>query len=516
MAPYNKHILTLFLTLIFISVKINAQEVRVIDNKGTIQTVNNTRVFTGAINKPSNADAIIGDIYFDQYPNPNSVEIWDGALWKVIKNNTTHTGTSGSVFFADIFGNPTENNSQLFWDDGNNRLGIGTPSPDNKLHVTGAIKSEGILNSDGTVGEPSYRFSDDTDTGIYSPLQDEIGLTVGGIEAIHIDETSNNTTVAINETLELNGKLLDITNSEGTSGQILSSTNTGTNWIDNTKNSVTTNNAAPLFPIENDVWFDTLNSEIKIYDTIDGWKLITSTSASGNIYTTNGTLTTDRTVTGAGLGVALTFSNINGFTLNSINSNIYNAAGSNVFSAGSSTTITSAASNVFTSAAATQLRSTSGIVEIFGATGIDLVSNTNVTGNISVTGTYADSSGDTGTDGQILSSIGAGAGTNWIDPPTIKAMGKIAANGNEIKITTDYTVTKAGLGNGRYQINIPAAMQTNANYIIQLTAFANGNGNDDYIVISYYDQTTANFKVEIKNYNGGRRNKPFMFTILDF
>ncbi|MBM1108058.1 hypothetical protein JQC67_18040 [Aurantibacter crassamenti] len=146
-------------------------------------------------------------------------------------SDLAHSGTTGSVFFADALGNPSENNSQLFWDNSSNSFGIGTASPTNKLHVTGAIRSQGLLNSNGTVNEPSYRFQADTNTGMYRPAADEIGFTVGGIQALRIDETSNNTTVIVNETLELEGDVLDTSNSPGTAGQVLSSTGTGTAWV---------------------------------------------------------------------------------------------------------------------------------------------------------------------------------------------------------------------------------------------------------------------------------------------
>ena len=93
-------------------------------------------------------------------------------------------------------------------------------------------------------------------------------------------------------------------------------------------------------------------------------------------------------------------------------------------------------------------------------------------------------------------------------------MGKINADGSVAKITTGYTVAR--LGTGRYQINIPAAQRTDANYTIQLTPFANGTGVNQYIVISYYDQTPSDFKVEIKNYYASLINREFMFTILNF
>ncbi|WP_396633648.1 beta strand repeat-containing protein [Maribacter sp. R86514] len=143
------------------------------------------------------------------------------------------TGTTGSIFFADTDGTPTEENSELFWNNSSNSLGIGTNTPSNKLHVSGAIRSQGILNSNGTVGEPSYRFSNDPNTGMYRPAADEISFSVGGIEALKVEETSNNTSVIVNETLELEGAVLDENDSAGTAGQVLTSTATGTEWVDN-------------------------------------------------------------------------------------------------------------------------------------------------------------------------------------------------------------------------------------------------------------------------------------------
>ncbi|QXP60100.1 beta strand repeat-containing protein [Olleya sp. HaHaR_3_96] len=158
--------------------------------------------------------------YLDENGTANAVDL----------SSIVHTGTQGSVFFAGADGNPTENNTQLFWDNTNNRMGIGTNTPDNKLQVTGAIRSAGFLNSDGNTGEPAYRFTDDTNTGLYSPAADEIGLAVGGLEAVNIDETSGATTVTINETLDLDGAVLDKNDSPGTPGQVLTSTSTGTEW----------------------------------------------------------------------------------------------------------------------------------------------------------------------------------------------------------------------------------------------------------------------------------------------
>ncbi len=142
------------------------------------------------------------------------------------------TGTAGSIFFSDGAGNLVENNAQLFWDSGNNRLGVGTNAPDSKFQVSGEIRSTSFASSGGTAGQPAYSFytGTDTNTGMYRPAADEIGFSVGGIEALNIDETSDNTTVTIREKLKLEGTLEDINNSTGTAGQVLTSTGTGTAW----------------------------------------------------------------------------------------------------------------------------------------------------------------------------------------------------------------------------------------------------------------------------------------------
>uniref|UniRef100_UPI002624BEA0 hypothetical protein n=1 Tax=uncultured Maribacter sp. TaxID=431308 RepID=UPI002624BEA0 len=144
------------------------------------------------------------------------------------------SGTTGSIFFADTDGTPTENNGQLFWNNSDNRLSIGNPlTGSNKLTVNGATRTSGLNNSNGTIGVPSYRFSDDSNTGMFSPNDEQIGFSVDGAEALRIDGTTSTTSVIINETLELEGTVLDENDSAGTVGQVLSATATGTEWVDN-------------------------------------------------------------------------------------------------------------------------------------------------------------------------------------------------------------------------------------------------------------------------------------------
>lgn len=58
-------------------------------------------------------------------------------------NATWRAGISGSIPFIDGLGIVTQANSQLFFDFTNNRLGVGTNAPSNKLHVNGTGQFEG-------------------------------------------------------------------------------------------------------------------------------------------------------------------------------------------------------------------------------------------------------------------------------------------------------------------------------------------------------------------------------------
>ena len=73
---FFKNLNTLFLTcaLAFISIA-NAQEVRVIDNKGTIKMVNNNQVTT---DDAQPTDPLEGDVWVDTSAAPNIIKVWDG------------------------------------------------------------------------------------------------------------------------------------------------------------------------------------------------------------------------------------------------------------------------------------------------------------------------------------------------------------------------------------------------------------------------------------------------------
>ncbi|SFW68204.1 beta strand repeat-containing protein [Cellulophaga fucicola] len=131
---------------------------------------------------------------------------------KTYVDSKTVSGTTGSIFFADATGQATENNSQLFWDNTNNRLGIGRTNPQDKLDVEGQIRArDGFAATGGTVGQPSYGFytNGDTNTGMFRIAEDQIGFSTAGIQAITIDATQNVGigTTSPNSTLHTGGSL---------------------------------------------------------------------------------------------------------------------------------------------------------------------------------------------------------------------------------------------------------------------------------------------------------------------
>ena len=279
---YTIQLILLNLALILFSISTNAQEVRVIDNKGTLTTINKVTTSSTAPTDP-----VIGDVWYDDtIPAETIGKIYDGTSWKFL----SRIGTTGSVFFAGTDGAPTEDNAQLLWDNANNKLYVGNPfniADANKLTVNGTARAIRFRSSDGTVGNPAFKFSNDNDTGMYTPDLDQLSFTAGGVEAVRIEEVAGSSKVTIKETLELDAKLLDENDLAGTNGQILSATATGTRWIDsNNSNTVTTSNTAPTSPIEGDVWYDDTTPDETIGKIYDGtnWIYISRIGTPGSVF----------------------------------------------------------------------------------------------------------------------------------------------------------------------------------------------------------------------------------------
>lgn len=87
------------LLLLLVFTNLNAQEIRVIDNKGSFKTIQNNRVFTknddpslGLPNPTPPTNAIEGDIWLDDSGTYRVPKIWSDGKWKkLIKNNELNT-----------------------------------------------------------------------------------------------------------------------------------------------------------------------------------------------------------------------------------------------------------------------------------------------------------------------------------------------------------------------------------------------------------------------------------------
>lgn len=92
----NKIILTISCVLVF-SIKTNAQEIMVINNKGTIATVNNNTVTTANV-APTNP--VEDDLWFNTTTTPNTISVWNGTAWLRISSTPSNwliTGNSGTT-----------------------------------------------------------------------------------------------------------------------------------------------------------------------------------------------------------------------------------------------------------------------------------------------------------------------------------------------------------------------------------------------------------------------------------
>ncbi len=76
----------------------------------------------------------------------------------IISGNLTVNGTispgsytTGSVLFAGVGGAISQDNSQLFWDNTNNRLGIGTTAPSYTFDVNGDVRVVGNFRFDAGI-----------------------------------------------------------------------------------------------------------------------------------------------------------------------------------------------------------------------------------------------------------------------------------------------------------------------------------------------------------------------------
>ena len=136
----NNNIITLF--ILFVVTVNNAQQIRVIDNKGTIETVRNNQVITASL-MPTNP--LQNDVWFDISGTNTIVKIYDSnnSSWKIINSDNVTTNTNS----------PTINNIGDIWFDTNR-----TP---NTLNVwNGTAWSNGAWPSNKVTNELCFQNDD--------------------------------------------------------------------------------------------------------------------------------------------------------------------------------------------------------------------------------------------------------------------------------------------------------------------------------------------------------------------
>ncbi|KQC29732.1 hypothetical protein AAY42_07395 [Flagellimonas eckloniae] len=99
-----------------------------------VDATNGLQVPDGGITLAKLADAAADDQILQWNATSTAWELADGSALQ-----QTINGTLGSIFFSDGAGSLLENNTNLFWDNtfdsGNGALGLGTTTPQTKLHI---------------------------------------------------------------------------------------------------------------------------------------------------------------------------------------------------------------------------------------------------------------------------------------------------------------------------------------------------------------------------------------------
>ena len=105
---------------------------------------------------------------------------------------TVTGGTTGSVLFVGASSALAQDNANFFWDDTNNRLGIGTNSPANTLDINGTARVQNNVTVRRDVNGTTALSVENTTNGTASVAV--IGVTSDGSAALNVGKYSTTTT----------------------------------------------------------------------------------------------------------------------------------------------------------------------------------------------------------------------------------------------------------------------------------------------------------------------------------
>ncbi len=153
-----------------------------------------------AMAAPAVSPSAQGRIYFDSTSNKFRVSEHGGSYVDLVGSGGISGLTAGRVPFASSATAITDD-SNLFWDNTNKRLGIGTSSPTDPLHVQGwGYVSGGFTagmrvyaNNTYTASDPTFTFYNDSDTGFtqISSATNTASIVTGGVERIRVSSSGN-------------------------------------------------------------------------------------------------------------------------------------------------------------------------------------------------------------------------------------------------------------------------------------------------------------------------------------
>jgi sarcosine oxidase gamma subunit len=163
---------------------------------GTVKLLASTASVTGTVSSVDVSGGTTG-LTFSGGPITTSGTITMAGTLDVDNGGTGTTTqfTAGSVVFAGTSGVYNQDNANLFWDDTNNRLGIGTATPAYKLHVVGDMRIATTTNASLFFGNAStvyqeIKYDDATGAlavGSLSPNNYPVLFQIGGTERMRLD-----------------------------------------------------------------------------------------------------------------------------------------------------------------------------------------------------------------------------------------------------------------------------------------------------------------------------------------